>query len=149
MQPSTKEVKFVSEQLASYKHHILRAKEIGKSLLLGCPETSPFHQSIQAAQETLYYISYVARSIHPSNGHTFLVQRASFFTGAPEHATPSKTRRVTASATTRRAQAEAEEQHSEEEINFSSPQPKSVPPLQPDLQGLLQGLEVPMIHVPQ
>ena len=51
LQPGTKEVKFVSEQLASYKHHILSAKEIGKSLLLGCPETSPFHQSIQAAPE--------------------------------------------------------------------------------------------------
>ena len=119
----------MSEQLVNYKHHILSAKEIGKSLLLGCPETSPFHQSIQAAQDTLYYINYVARSIHPSNGHAFLVQRASFFTGVPEHETPSKIRRVTgyssASATTTRAQAEAEQQHSEEEIQFSSPQPKS------------------------
>ena len=126
MQPGTKEIKFVSERLASYMHHILSAKEIGKSLLLGCPETSPFHQSIQAAQDTLYYINYVARSIHPSNGHAFLVQRASFFTGVPEHPMPSKIRRVTASATTTRAQAEAEQQHSEEEAQFSSPHPKSV-----------------------
>ena len=127
LQPGIKEIKFVSEQLASYKHHILSAKEIGKSLLLGCPETSPFHQSIQAAQDTLYYINYVATSIHPSNGHAFILQRASFFTGVPEHPTPSKIRRVTTSATTTRAQAEAEQQHSEEEIQFSSPQPKSVP----------------------
>ena len=87
---------------------------------------TPLHQSIQAAQETLYYINHVARSIHPSNGHAFLVQRASFFTGAPEHATPSKVRRVTPSATTTRAQAEAEQQHSEED-QFSSPQPNSEP----------------------
>ena len=124
LQPGTKEIKFVSEQVASYKHHILSAKEIGKSLLLGCPETPPFHQSIQAAQDTLYYINYVARSIHPSNGHAFLVQRAIFSTGVPEHPTASKIRRVTASAS---AQAEAEQQHSEEEAQFSSPYPKSVP----------------------
>ena len=55
LQPGTKEIKFVSEQLPSYKHHILSAKEIGKSLLLGCPETSPFYQPIQVAQDTLYF----------------------------------------------------------------------------------------------
>ena len=69
----------------------------------------------------------MARSIHPSNGHAFLVQRASFFTGVPEHTTPSKVRRITPSATTTRAQVEAEQQHSEEKAQFSSSQPKSVP----------------------
>ena len=45
--------------MAQYKHHILSAKEIGKSLLLGTPDYSPFHQSIDAAQETLYYLNYL------------------------------------------------------------------------------------------
>ena len=96
----------------------------------------------------MYYINYVARSIHPSNGHAFLVQRASFFTGVPEHPTPSKIRRVTASATTTRAQAEAEQQHSEEEIQFTALSLK-VYPLPPELQGLPQVLEVPMIDMHQ
>ena len=30
---STKEVKFVSEELTQYRHHIISAKEIGKALL--------------------------------------------------------------------------------------------------------------------
>ena len=90
-------------QLASYKHHILSAKEIGKSLLLGCPETSPFQQSIQAAQDTLYYINYVSRFTHPFNGHAFLVHRVSFFSGVPEHVTPSKIRRIVPTSTTTRA----------------------------------------------
>ena len=121
-------MKFVSEQVAQYKHHILSAKEIGKSLLLGTPDYSPFHQSIDAAQETLYYLNYLARAIHPSNGHAFVVQRSSFFSGhVPEHGTPTKMRKVASSSTTTRAQAEAERQHSEEEANFTSPQAKEVP----------------------
>ena len=56
-------VKFVSEQVAQYKHHILSAKEIGKSLLLETPDHSPFHQSIEAAQENLYYLNYLSRAI--------------------------------------------------------------------------------------
>ena len=121
-------MKFVSEQVAQYKHHIFSAKEIRKSLLLGTPDYSPFHQSIDAAQETLYYLNYLSRAIHPSNGHDFVVQRSSFFSGhVPEHGTPTKIRKVASSSTTTRAQAEAERQHSEEESNFTSPQAKEVP----------------------
>ena len=103
----------MSEQVVQYKHHILSAKEIGKSLLLGTPDHSPFHQSIVAAQETLYYLNYLSRAIHPSNGHAFVVQRSSFLSGhVPEHGTPTKIRKVATSSTTTRAQAEAERQHS-------------------------------------
>ena len=114
--------------MAQYKHHILSTKEIGKSLLLGTPDYSPFHQSIDAAQETLYYLKYLSRAIHPSNGHAFVVQRSSFFSGhVPEHGTPTKIRKVASSSTTTRAQAETERQYSEEESNFTSPQSKEVP----------------------
>ena len=102
-------MKFVSEQVAQYKHHILSAKEIGKSLLLGTPDYSPFHQSIDAAQETLYYLNYLSRAIHPSNRQAFVVERSSFLSGnVPEHGTPSKIRKVAPSSTTTRAQADAE-----------------------------------------
>ena len=121
-------MKFVSEQVAQYKHHILSAKEIGKSLLLGTPDYSPFHKSIDAAQETLYYLNYLSRAIHPSNGQAFVVERSSFLSGnVPEHGTPSKIRKVAPSSTTTRAQADAERQHSEEETNFTSPQAKETP----------------------
>ena len=90
----TKEVKFVSEELAQYRHHIISAKEIGKALLQGVPDTSPFHRSITAAQETLYYINSVGRAVHPANGSSFLVNRSSFFSGAPEYQPPSKVRIV-------------------------------------------------------
>ena len=114
--------------MAQYKHHILSAKEIGKSLLLGTPDHSPFHLSIDAAQETLYYLNYLSRATHPSNGHAFVVQRSSLLSGhVPEHGTPTKIRKVAPSSTTTRAQAEAERQHFEEETNFTSPQAKEVP----------------------
>ena len=114
--------------MAQYKHHILSAKEIKKSLLLGTPDHSPFHQSIDAAQETLYYLNYLSRAIHPSNGYAFVVQRSSFLSGhVPEHGTPTKIRKVAPSSTTTSAQAEAERQHSEEETNFTGPHAKEVP----------------------
>ena len=67
------------EELAQYRHHIVSAKEIGKALLQGVPDTSPFHRSITAAQETLYYINSIGSTVHPSNGSSFLINRSSFF----------------------------------------------------------------------
>ena len=115
-----KEVKFVSEELAQYRHHIVSAKEIGKALLQGVPDTNPFHRSITAAQETLYYINSIGRVVHPSNGSSFLVNRSSFFSGAPEYEPPSKVRVVSSNKT--RGQLQSEQQHSEEEATFESPQ---------------------------
>ena len=116
----TKEVKFVSEELAQYRHHIISAKEIGKALLQGVPDTSSFHRSITAVQETLYYINSVGRAVHPAHGSSFLVNRSSFFSGAPEYQPPSKVRIV--SSTKTRAQIQTEKQHSDEEATFESPQ---------------------------
>ena len=62
------------------------------ALLQGVPDTSPFHRSITAAQETLYYINSAGRAVHPANGSSFLVNRSSFFSGAPEYQPPSKVR---------------------------------------------------------
>ena len=90
----TKEATFVSEELVQYRHHIISAKEIGKALLQGVPDTSPFHRSITVAQETLCYIDSVGRAVHPANGSSFLVNRSSFFSGAPEYQPPSKVRIV-------------------------------------------------------
>ena len=118
----TKEVKFVSEELAQYRHHIISAKKIGKALLQGVPENSPFHRSITAAQETLYYINSVGRAVHPANGSSFLVNRSSFFSSAPEYQPPSKVRIV--SSTKTRAQIQTEKQHLDEEATFESPRPK-------------------------
>ena len=61
----SKKVKFVSEELAQYRHHIISAKKIGKALLQGVPDTSPFYRSITATQETLYYINSVGRAVQP------------------------------------------------------------------------------------
>ena len=116
----TKEIKFVSEELAQFRHHIVSAKEIGKALLQGVPDTSPFHRSITAAQETLYNINSIGRAVHPSNGSSFLVNRNSFFSGAPEYEPARKVRVV--SSTKTRSQLQSEQQHSEEEATFESPQ---------------------------
>ena len=89
------------------------------------PETSPFHRSITAAQETLYYINSVGRAVHPANGSSFLVNRSSFFSGAPEYQPPSKVRIV--SSTKTRAQIHTEKQHSYEEATFESPQAQTQP----------------------
>ena len=115
----TKEVKFVSEELAQYRHHIVSAKEIGKALLQGVPDTSPFNRSITAAQETLYCINSIGSAVHPSNGSSFLVNRSSFFSGAPEYEPPRKVRVV--SSTKTRGQLQSKQQHSEEEATFESP----------------------------
>ena len=101
------------EELAQYRHHIVSTKEIGKALLQDVPDTSPFHRSITAAQETLYYINSIGRAVHPSNG-------SSFFSGAPEYEPPTKVRVV--SSTKTRGQLQSEQQHSVEEATFESPQ---------------------------
>ena len=108
------------QELAQYRHHIISAKEIGKALLQGVPDTSPLDRSITAAQETLYYINSVGRAVHPANGSSFLVNRSSFFSGAPEYQPPSKVRIV--SSTKTRVQIQTEKQHSDEEATFESPQ---------------------------
>ena len=138
----------MSEQLASYKHHILSAKEIGKSLLLGCPETSPFHQSIQAAQDTLYYINYVARSIHPSNGHAFLVQRASFFTvfQSMKLLVKSEESLVIVVLLLLQQGRKLKLNNNTVKKKFSS---TALSLKAPELQSLPQVLEVPVIHMPQ
>ena len=66
----TREVKFVSEQLASYKHHILSEKRLAKASCLDVQVHPPF-TSQSRLHRRLYCINYVARSIHPSNGHAF------------------------------------------------------------------------------
>ena len=108
----------MSEELAQYRH-IVSVKEIGKALLQGVPDTSPFHRSITAAQETLYCINSIGRVVHPSNGSSILVN-SSFFSGALEYEPPTKVRVV--SSTKTRGQLQSEQQHSEEEATFESPQ---------------------------
>ena len=89
------------------------------------PDTSPFHRSITAAQETLYVFNSVGRAVHPANGSSFLVNRSSIFSGAPEYQPPSKVRIV--SSTKTRAQIQTEKQHSDEEATFASPQAQTQP----------------------
>ena len=88
------------------------------------PDTSPFHRSITAAHQTLYYNNSVGRAVHPANGSSFLVS-SSFFSGAPEYQPPSKVRIV--SSTKTRAQIQTEKQHSDEEATFESPQAQTQP----------------------
>ena len=121
----TKKVKFVSEELVQYKHHIVSAKEIGKALLQGVPDTSLFHRSITASQEALYYINSIGRAVHPSNDFSFLVNSNSFYSGAPEYEPARKIRVV--SFTKTRGQLQSEEQHSEERATFESPQAQPQP----------------------
>ena len=115
----------MSEELVQYRHHIVSAKEIGKALLQGVPDNSPFHKSITAAQETLYYINSIGRAVHPSNGSSFLFNRSSFFSGAPEYKPQTKVRVV--SSTKTRGQLQSEQQHSEEEATFESPKAQPQP----------------------
>ena len=115
----------MSEELVQYRHHIVSAKEIGKALLLGVPDTSPFHRSITAAQETLYYINSIGRAVHPSNGSSFLVNSSSFFSGAPKYEPPREARVV--SSTKTRGQLQSEQQHLEDEATFESLQAQPQP----------------------
>ena len=121
----TKEVKFVSEELVQYRHHIVSAKKIGEALLQGVPDTSPFHRSITAAQETLYYINSIGRAVHPSNGSSFLVNRNSFCL-VPQNYEPARKVRIVSSTKTR-GQLQSEQQHLEEEATFESPQAQPQP----------------------
>ena len=109
----------MSKELVQYRHHIVSAKEIGKVLLQGVPDTSPFHRSITAVQETPYYINSVGRAVHPSNDSSFLVNRSSFFSGAPEYEPPTKVRIV--SSKKPMVQLQSEHQHSHLKI----PKPKA------------------------
>ena len=108
------------EELAQYKYHIVSAKEIGKALLQGVPDTSHSTGALQLPRKHCTMSIQFEGQFSSQMVLHFLLIGIQFFSSSPEYEPARKVKVV--SSTKTRGQIQSEQKHSEEEATFESPQ---------------------------